>query len=146
MDMDSEDDVPEKPIEVNVKIPIAMQPRTIRRPTPNKMIGPKRVTAIGKFTTQIPAVVKAQKSGSTEQQQQPKITKKEKMTVSEPIGNKNKLIFFLINSKEIEDDPFDHFQIQKFDDEDSQKALDEIMKDVGKYKLDTKLSNEATYW
>jgi len=117
---------------VNVKIPIAMQPRTIRRPTPNKMIGPKRVTAIGKFTTQIPAVVKAQKSGSTEQQQQPKITKKEKMTVSEPI--------------EIADDPFDHFQIQKFDEEDSQKALDEIMKDVGKYKLDTKLSNEATYW
>ena len=144
MDVDSEDDVPEKPIEVNVKIPIAMQPRTIRRPTPNKMIGPKRVTAIGKFTTQ--TVVKAQKSGSAEQQQQPKISKKEKMTVSEPIGNKNKLIFIFILSKEIEDEPFDHFPIQKFDDEDSQKALDEIMKDVGKYKLDTKLSNEATYW
>ena len=94
MDVDSEDDVPEKPIEVNVKIPIAMQPRTIRRPTPNKMIGPKRVTSIGKFTTQ--AVVKAQTSGSTEQQQQPKISKKEKMTVSEPIGNKNNLLFIFI--------------------------------------------------
>lgn len=125
MDVDSEDDLPEKQIEVNVKIPIVMQPRTIRRPTPNKMIGPKRVNAIGKFTTQ--SALKTLQSGSPEQ---PKITKKEK--INEPI--------------EIEDDPLDHFQVQKFDDEDSQKALDEIMKDVEKYKLDTKLSNEATYW
>ena len=46
-------------------------------------------------------------------------------------------------SLEIEDDGF---ALEKFDDEYSQKALDEIMKDVQKYKLDTKLSSEATYW
>jgi len=80
MDVDSENDLPEKQIEVNVKIPIVMQPRTIRRPTPNKMIGPKRVNAIGKFTTQ--SALKTQQSGSPEQQ--PKITKKEK--INEPIG------------------------------------------------------------
>ena len=137
MDVDSEDDLPEKPIEVNVKIPIAMQPRTIRRPTPNKMIGPKRVNTIGKFTTQ--TIFK--KSASPEQPQ--KSSKKNK--ISEPIGNENvwKLTHYIL---EIEDDPFDHFPVRKFDDEDSQKALDEIMKDVEKYKLDTKLSNEATYW
>ena len=83
MDCDSEDDQPEKPIEVNVKIPIAMQPRTLRRPTPTGMIGPKRVP-IGKFTT-----VKANALGSRKSspEEGAKGTKKEKIKMNtEPIG------------------------------------------------------------
>ncbi|CAG5110710.1 Oidioi.mRNA.OKI2018_I69.chr2.g5085.t1.cds [Oikopleura dioica] len=126
MDCDSEDDQPEKPIEVNVKIPIAMQPRTLRRPTPTGMIGPKRVP-IGKFTTVKSSSVGPRKSSPEESARSMKKGKIKMNT--EPI--------------EIEDDGF---ALEKFDDEDSQKALDEIMKDVNKYKLDTKLSSEATYW
>lgn len=117
MDCDSEEEEPEAPtIEVNVKVP-SFQPRVLKRGTPSVMIGPRRVSP-GKFITQKP---KAQKAKSDK-------IKKSK-TPTEPI--------------EIPDDPPVE---EKFDDKFLQQALDEISKEVKKYKLDTELKSEATYW